>query len=121
MDYEQKDFDNAQDLVRTRQRFKRRPKRSADVLSQLLARQGYAQTKSIGDLTAAWDQAVGGQWINKTRPGNISRGALEVLVCNSGVHQQLNFQKTKILKALQELLPQNKIKDIRFRIGNVAR
>jgi predicted nucleic acid-binding Zn ribbon protein len=121
MDYEQQDFDNAQDHVRNRQRFKRRPKRSADVLTQLLARQGYGQTKSIGDLSEAWDQAVGSQWIDKTKPGNISRGVLEVFVSNSGVHQQLNFQKKKILNALHEKLPQNKIKDIRFRTGNVAR
>lgn len=121
MDYEQKDFDNAQDLVKTRQRFKRRPKRSADVLTQLLARQGYTQTKSADELTAAWDTAAGDKWISQTRPGTIQRGTLEVFVLNSGVLQQLNFQKKKILATLMRDLPQNKINDIRFRIGSVAR
>jgi len=34
---------------------------------------------------------------------------------------QLSFKKKQLLSAMQQQLPQNKIKDLRFKLGNVAR
>jgi len=55
----EKDFDNVQHDVKGRQFFRRRPRRAADVLSQLMARKGYGQTKSKENLDEAWQIAVG--------------------------------------------------------------
>jgi len=84
-----------------------------------MARKGYAQTESAGELEMAWNSIVGAKWQAKTKVGNISRGVLEVNVASSMVNQQLVFQKRKLLAQLQKLLPQNNLKDLRFRIGNV--
>ena len=119
--YDEEDFDNAKDLTNSRRRFFRRPKKTGDILAALMARKGYAQTQSSSELLDAWDQTVGDPWINRTRPGNISRGVLEVVVASSAVHQQLIFRKAQLLTEMQEKLPQNKIKDIRFRTGSVTR
>ena len=115
--FEDQEFDQAKELVQSRQRFGRKEKSAAFVLNQLLARKGYLQQQSTSDLTDAWNSIVGIRWKNKTRVGNINRGILEVIVENPSVTQHLNFQKQKLLTQLQEQLPQNKIKDIRFRVG----
>jgi len=117
--YDELDFSQAQDLVKNRQRYFRRPKKSADILGRLMARKGYAQTESANELEEVWNQVVGLKWQTKTKVGNISRGVLEVFVASSMVNQQIGFQKRKILKEIQTRLPKNKIKDLHFRIGNV--
>ena len=117
--YDELDFSQAQDLVKNRQRYFRRPKKSADILGRLMARKGYAQTESGNELEEVWNQIVGVKWQTKTKVGNINRGVLEVFVTSSMVNQQIGFQKRKILKEIQNRLPENKIKDLHFRIGNV--
>jgi len=117
--YDELDFSQAQDLVKNRQRYFRRPQKSADVLGRLMARKGYAQTESANELEEVWNQVVGLKLQTKTKVGNISRGVLEVLVASSMVNQQIGFQKRKILKEIQNRLPKNKIKDLHFRIGKV--
>ena len=117
--YDELDFSQAQDLVKNRQRYFRRPKKSADIFGRLMARKGYAQTESANELEEVWNQVVGLKWQTKTKVGNINRGVLEVFVASSMVNQQIGFQKRKILKEIQTRLPKNKIKDLHFRIGNV--
>jgi len=119
-DYDELDFNNASELVSQRQRYRRRPKRPADGIGQMMARQGYAQTKSNDKLNEAWEIAVGPKLSQKTKAGRISRGVLEVHVASSAAINQLSFQKRQLLSAMQQQLPQNKIKDIRFKLGNVA-
>ena len=117
--YDELDFSQAQDLVKSRQRYFRRPKKPADILGRLMARKGYAQTESANELEETWNQIVGPKWQTKTKIGNVSRGVLEVFVVSSAVNQQMGFQKRKILTEIQNRLPKNKIKDLHFRIGNV--
>ena len=52
-----------------------------------------------------------------SRPGNVRRSVLEVTVRNSAVLQELTFQKTQLLGELSRLLPDQNIRDLRFRIG----
>ena len=120
-DYEEIDFSNASDLVNQRQRFRRRPKRTGDIIGQLMARQGYAQSKSNDELNEAWEIAAGPKFIKNTKAARINRGTLEVFVASSAAMNQLSFQKRQLLSAMQQQLPQNKIKDLRFKLGNVAK
>src|SRR3954454_21058509 len=69
-----------------------------DVMSQLLAKRGYAQVQTAAGCTAAWREAVGDKLASDTRPGNVRRGVLEVLVRNSVSAQELGFLKSKIVK-----------------------
>jgi hypothetical protein len=116
---EEKDFDQANKLTKGRQRFFRRPKKPANIISQLMARKGYCQTQSANELSEVWQQAVGDKWKNKTKAGNVNRGVLEVFVANAAVNQKIGFEKRKILAALKQRVPQNKITDIKFRVGSV--
>lgn len=117
--YDELDFNQANDLTNQRRRFKRRPKRPANILSQLMARKGYGQTKSTNELDEVWNAIVGEKWQSKTRVGNINRGTLEVFVSSPAVNQRLGFQKKKLIAELSQRVPQNKIKDIKFSLGSI--
>lgn len=97
----------------------RPPKPMRDVLSQLLAKRGYAQVQTAAGCTVAWNQAVGEKLASDTRPGNVRRGVLEVLVRHSSAVQELGFLKTKIVRKLSQLIPEQQIRDLRFRVGNI--
>ena len=115
------DFRQADQLVQKRQRYQRRATKAGDLINYLLARKGYGQTKSQADLSQGWQAVVGEQWRGKTMAAAIRRGVLEVIVDSSAAHQQLEFKKQKLLAAIQDQLPQNKIRDIRFRVGKINR
>jgi predicted nucleic acid-binding Zn ribbon protein len=97
-----------------------RSKRIGDVVSQLLARRGYAQETTSADVAAAWSKAVGEAAATYTRIGAIRRGTLEVVVANSAMSQELTFRKTQLVAELDRQLPEHKIKNLRFRTGNVG-
>src|SRR5262245_37323364 len=95
------------------------PKQVRDVFSQLLAKRGYAQVQTAAGCESAWREAVGESLASHTRPGNVKRGVLEVLVRNSSVLQELAFVKAKAIKTLTKLIPDHHIRDVRFRVGTI--
>jgi predicted nucleic acid-binding Zn ribbon protein len=95
------------------------PKPVREVLSQLLSKRGYAQIQTAAGCEAAWREAVGPKIAAHTRPGNVKRGVLEVLVRNSSLSSELAFLKSKIIKTLAKLLPEQQIRDVRFRVGTI--
>src|SRR5207249_9070483 len=95
------------------------PKSVREVLSQLLAKKGYAQVQTAAGCDAAWREAVGQKLAGDTRPGNVNRGVLEVLVRNSVAAHELGFLKTKIVKMLTKLIPEQQIRDLRVRVGTI--
>ena len=94
------------------------PKKMADIVSQLLAKRGYAQLQTVNAWEEAW-QKVAGRFASQSRCGKLSRGVLEVLVANSAVLQELTFQKAKLLKYLGELLPAQKVKDLKLKVAAI--
>lgn len=95
------------------------PKPMKNVMSQLLAKRGYAQVQTAAGCEAAWREAVGEKIAAGTRPGNVKRGVLEVFVRNSALHHELGFMKANILRTLNKLIPEQQIKSLRFRVGNI--
>ncbi len=92
------------------------PRRIGEVLVDLLAQRGYAQTKSIDDCLAAW-QDVAGDLSQHTLPGGLKRGVLQITVRNSAALQELTFRKQELLTGIGRALPHHRIVDLRFRIG----
>ena len=96
------------------------PQSIGDILSSLMARKGFARVQSTEALEAAWTDAAGPLMAKYTRVGAIRRNTLEVLVANSTLLQELGFQKQSLLNSLAQLLPDEKIENLRFRVGNVG-
>lgn len=95
------------------------PRPIADVLSQLIARRGYARHQSTAALDVAWQQAAGEKLAKVTRAKTVRRGTLEVIVANNLLAQELGFQKDELINRLSRLAADENISDIRFRIGQV--
>lgn len=98
----------------------RGPQPISEILSEVIARRGYARVQSTNDLEATWREAAGELVAKYTRLGAVHRSTLEVIVANSTLRQELGFQKQELLEKLQQLLPEGKIKDLRFRVGSIA-
>jgi predicted nucleic acid-binding Zn ribbon protein len=97
----------------------RGPQAIGNVLSELMARRGFARVQSAETIEAAWREAAGPLAAKYTRVGQRRGGALEVIVANSTLVQELGFQKGELLRTLGELLPDEGIKCLRFRVGNI--
>jgi hypothetical protein len=117
--YDEQDFDNAEKLVKGRQFFVRKPQKSANLIAQLMARKGYGQQKSANEIDETWNAIAADAWREQTRIGTIRRGVLEIVVSTSVLNQRLEFDKKRLLTELNQRLPQIKLNDIRFRIGNI--
>jgi predicted nucleic acid-binding Zn ribbon protein len=102
-----------------RRHFARKPKTIGNVLAQVIAARGYGRIQADANFTDAWKAAVGEALAKYTRCGRLRRGVLEITVANSMTVQELTFQKQQILKQLQTNQPDAKIRDLRFRIGNI--
>ena len=95
------------------------PERIADILAQLMARRGFARVQGAEAYQSAWNEAAGPLGAQYSRVGQLKRGTLEVVVTNSALIQEFNFQKSAILATLNRLLPDHNIKDLRFRLGAI--
>jgi hypothetical protein len=96
------------------------PKRIGNIVAELIARRGYARVQAAASCTEAWATAAGPQLLKFSRAGAIKRGVLEVLVANSTMLQEMTFQKVKLVKKLAELLPDENIRDVKFRVGPIV-
>lgn len=109
--------------VQQRRFYARRPKRIGNVVAQLVQRKGYAQIRAVGEREEAWRTALaeqsGDQWTNSTRVVGLRRSVFEVQVANSLLMQELTFRKEAILKRLQDALPEESIKRIKFSVGQI--
>ena len=93
------------------------PRKIADVLSDLMARRGYAREQSCDELSGAWREAAGELFARYSRVGLVRHGRLEVTVTHSALVQELTFQKAALLAHLRAALPRQQITDLRFRVG----
>lgn len=94
-----------------------RPQPIKEVLAELVLRRGYAREQSVAAFDAAWSAAAGEFFAGHTRCGLLKRGVLEVVVANSILLQEITFRKAAVLAELARLLPDAKIRDLKFRVG----
>lgn len=97
----------------------RGPQKIGDVLANVMARRGYGNQQSSEELEATWQRAAGQKLADVSRPGSLRRGTLEIVVKNSLALQELAFQQKRILRDLNTIYPPEKIKELRFRVGNI--
>ena len=112
------------DLAATQERHTRgfharQPKKLANVIAQVMTKRGYAASAGDGRLREAWAAVVGPAMATQCEATRVSRGKLEVIVANSTVRQEIQFDERCLLKAIREALPDAKITGLRFRVGRV--
>jgi predicted nucleic acid-binding Zn ribbon protein len=102
-------------------RLPRGPEKIGDILAQLMAGRGLARVQSASAADSAWRQAAGEMVSKYSRVGAVRNGRMEVIVAHSALVQELGFQKAALLATLARLLPDEPIRDLRFRVGTIAR
>jgi predicted nucleic acid-binding Zn ribbon protein len=70
-------------------------------------------------LEDAWREAAGEMMAEYSQPGSIRRGVLEVIVASSTLRQELVFRKQVLIESLKQRLPDEGIRDLKFRVGAV--
>lgn len=81
-----------------------------------MAKSGIGQTQAASEIESAWQAVAGQQLAAVSRPGNLQRGTLHILVQDSSALQELHFCKRKLLAELQRIIPQANIKEIKGRL-----
>jgi hypothetical protein len=94
-----------------------RPKSISSILDRLMVERGYAAEQSTQMLQEQWKIAIGEELFSQSRIGKIQRGVLQILVSNTIVLSELQYQKRKALLHLQASLPDFKLKDIRLKLS----
>ena len=117
--HDEREVERTSQFVRQNQRFRRRPKRPADLVSRVISRYGIAAEQSTSQLDQAWMQAVPPAIARRTRVARIRRNVLEVIVQSSAIVQQLSFQKKQILKSINHQHPQAQLNDLKFTVGQI--
>ncbi len=98
----------------------RGPKAVSDILAELFAAKGLARLGAAKALEDAWNAAVGEPRCKLTKLGEVRRGILNVTVAHSALLEELAaFEKSRLLKALRQSVPDLSVLDIRFRVGPI--
>jgi predicted nucleic acid-binding Zn ribbon protein len=92
----------------------RQPERIGKILTRLMARRGFQRQISQEQLETAWAEAVGETLARQTRLGSLRRGTLEVFIRHKIYEQELLFQQTELMNALNVALSEKKIKRLKF-------
>jgi hypothetical protein len=85
-------------------------------IRKLMARSGIGQTQAANEIESAWKTVAGKQLAAASRPGNLNRGTLQILMHDSSAMQEFHLCKRQLLGELQRLLPHANIKDLRGRL-----
>lgn len=113
------DLRQLHDEVARRQYYPKSPQRIGETLSVLMARRGYGQITAADQREQAWKSAVGEHLAAHCRIGGVRGGVVEITVGSSAVLQELTFRKRELVERIVAAIPDQKIRDIRFRIGTV--
>lgn len=99
---------------------RKRPEDIKDILNKIIAKiqkHGPGRKEKILNV---WQKAVGEKAKAHSRPVTIKRKVLTVEVDSSTWLYTLNLKKKSILDYLKKELGEDKIKDVRFRMGDIT-
>lgn len=116
--------DHFKDLLdrRTRENrrfYARQPKMVKDVMASVMSRHGYGRVLSMERYQEALRNTIGKSLAQHVCVVGLRRGRIEIVVANSAVMQELAFLEADLLKGLATAVPDETIRDLRFRIGTV--
>jgi len=98
------------------------PERLGELVARLFVARGWGEKRKRAALEEAWFKAagavVGPAALVATRPGALRKTVLEIHVQGSVLmHELTQFHKRPLLAKLRELIPAEKIGELRFRIS----
>lgn len=103
------------------------PKKIKDVVSDILSSLTGEKTLGAGqkkilfeeEIRKIWTDSVGEKAASHSKPTSLRNGRVVVLVDNSAWLYELTLKKEKIIRDLKQYLGEEKIQEIRFKIGEI--
>ena len=90
------------------------------ILETLFSRLNEPESQKKADLMDQWPEIIGGYFSKHTKPKFIQGGKIAVLVDDSTMAFELSQRyKPTILKRLQNQFGEEKVKDVRFIVGEI--
>lgn len=114
---DEEEFEYTAELVKHRQVFIRKPQPIERLVKRVITRRGVTQNQAREELLRAWEAVCDPELVKQTRVLSLRSRKLEVGVANSLINQQLSFDRARMLRALQEKLPEAKLQGIVFKLG----
>ncbi|NQT76017.1 MAG: DUF721 domain-containing protein [Candidatus Omnitrophica bacterium] len=104
----------------TRRKTNRRPEDIKKILDKLIGKIGKAGPGKKDRILAAWKKVVGEKAATHSRPVSIKRKVMTIEIDSSTWMYELNLKKKHILGDVKKHLGEDKVKDLRFRMGNIT-
>ncbi|MFH1853812.1 MAG: DUF721 domain-containing protein [Candidatus Omnitrophota bacterium] len=101
-------------------RHTKRPEDIKEIINKVLRRLEKKGSNKTEKILGAWQKIAGGPALNHSRPVSVKRGIITVEVDSSTWLYTLSLKKKEILSGLQKELKEERIKDIRLRIGDIT-
>ncbi len=98
----------------------KKPEEIGLIISQVIKKLDTKTHGSIEEIVQAWQNAVEAKAISHTKPVAIKKNILTIEVDSSTWLYFLSLKKKNILESMKKILGKGKIKDIRFRIGEIS-
>lgn len=92
-----------------------------DVLKNIIKNLGSKERLKEEEIIDAWAEVVGESASKHTRPASLKAGVLAVTIDSSAWLYELTTGKKRIVQKLSEKLKGKKIKDVRFRMGEIKK
>ena len=100
---------------------RKKPESIANILKGAEANVKYGDSMRRYRLWQHWDSIVGPEIAEAAQPARWRGGILIVQVAHSAWLQELSFLKPQLVERISARLPDVKMKDIRFEIGEIKR
>jgi predicted nucleic acid-binding Zn ribbon protein len=89
-----------------------------DILARMFTLRGWGRRSARLHLERAWANAIEAHQRDQTRVLCLKRGVLEIEVNDSVLMQELaNFHRKRLLESLKKSLPNEHVKELKFRPG----
>lgn len=90
-----------------------------NVIKDIIKRLETGEKETGNQLISLWKKIVGEDLFKHTRLTSLNRGRLAINVSDSSRLYDLTLKKRQLIKEINKTLKKKKIKEIRFRIGEV--
>lgn len=96
-----------------------KPDKLKDIVSGIIKKLTKKEEKKQA-LKEAWEKAAGKEAAEHTKPNPVRKGRLVINVSDSARLYELTLRRKDILDALNSSIGKGKLKEIRFRVGDIT-
>lgn len=91
----------------------------SEIIPRVIKSMGLKKKAEQVQVMLDWNEIVSSPISEKTKPVEVKRGVLKVLVESSAWMNELQLMKAELIEKIEHRFGKNKIRDIRFCLGRI--